>query len=121
MAVINIWFIARSRSTVLTKSLSPIPDSKVFFETFLWASYLGDEDSRLTNNSNLVPVPAKENAETGFSYKSIIKQIKECDAKVKILKDFSYNFKGRYGEVIDKDSVNVFLYRHPKSVFSSYL
>lgn len=121
MVHINIWFIPRSRSTALIRSLSQIPDSKVFFEAFLWAFYLGDEDSIVTDQPHLVPEKAKEHIVPGYNFKSVLKQFKESDAKVTILKDFTFALKGRYEEVIDKDSVNVFLCRDPKYVFSSFL
>ena len=121
MVYINIWYIPRSRSTVLTKCLSQISNCKVFFEPFLWASFLGDEDSAATNNPGSIPEAIKEHVVPGFNYKSVLKQFREYDAKVTILKDFIYNFDGRYEEIIDKDSLNVLLYSDPKYVLSSYL
>lgn len=118
---INIWFIPRSRSTALMKCLSQIPESKTFFEAFLWAFYLGDEDSIVTDYPHLVPEKAKEHIVPGFNYKSVLKQFKECDAKVTVMKDFIFALKGRFADVIDKDSVNIFLCRDPKYVFSSFL
>ena len=40
---------------------------------------------------------------------------------MKILKDFFFTLKGRYEEVIEEDSVNIFLVRDPEYVFTSYL
>ena len=44
MVHINIWFAPQSRSTALMRCLSNIPDSKVFFENFIWSYFLGDKD-----------------------------------------------------------------------------
>ena len=121
MVQINIWFIPRSRSTALIRCLSQIPDSKVFFESFLWAFYLGDEDSIVVEHPELVQPQAKDHIVPGFNFKAVLKEFKETKAKVTILKDFTFALKGRNEEVIDKDAVNVFLCRDPKYVFSSFL
>ena len=57
----------------------------------------------------------------GYNTKTVIKQIQEDTSKVKIVKDFFYTMNGRYEEVIEKDSVNIFLVRDPRYVFTSFL
>ena len=57
----------------------------------------------------------------GFNTNSAIKQFQDSSAKVKISKDFIFALNGRYEEVIEKDSVNVFLVRDPANVFTSFL
>ena len=57
----------------------------------------------------------------GFNTNAVIKQMTECTSKVKIVKDFFFTIKGRYDEVIGKDSVNIFLVRDPRYVFTSVL
>ena len=121
MVHINIWFVPRSRSTALVRSLSQLPDSKVFFENFLWAFYLGDEDSVFTKNPAPLGEKAAEHVVAGFNTKSVVKNLSQNEAKVKIIKDFIYALKGDYEMAISKDSVNVFLVRDPEYVFTSFL
>ncbi|XP_075246737.1 uncharacterized protein LOC142340145 [Convolutriloba macropyga] len=121
MVQINIWFTPRSRSTALVRCLSNIPDSKVFFENFLWAFYLGDEDSMYTKYRDQMGAQADSHVVPGYNTNSAIKQWTENTAKVKILKDFIFALNDRYEEVIEKDAVNIFLVRDPEYVFTSFL
>ena len=57
----------------------------------------------------------------GFNTDAIIKQWNEHPAKVKIMKDFFFTLRGRHEEVIEKDSLNVFLVRDPEFAFTSFL
>ena len=57
----------------------------------------------------------------GVNTNSIIQQWTENQSKVKILKDLFFALKGRHEEVIEKDSVNIFLVRDPEYVFTSFL
>ncbi|XP_075257081.1 uncharacterized protein LOC142349424 [Convolutriloba macropyga] len=121
MVQINIWFVPRSRSTALMRCLSNIPDSKVFFENFIWAYLLGDKDSMHTERPEDLGVVKNIATVPGVNTNSIIQQWTENQAKVKILKDLFFALKGRHEEVIEKDSVNIFLVRDPEYVFTSFL
>ena len=57
----------------------------------------------------------------GYNTDTVIKQWREHPAKVKILKDHFFGLKGRHEEVIEIDSVNIFLVRDPEYVFTSFL
>ena len=74
-----------------------------------------------TNNREQLGDLAQIPIVPGYNTNSAIKQWREDTSKVKILKDFIYVFEGREEEVIEKDSVNIFLVRDPEYVYSSVL
>ena len=74
-----------------------------------------------TNNPEQLGEMASVPITPGYNTKTVIKQLKEDTSNVKIVKDFFYTMNGRHEEVIEKDSVNIFLVRDPRYVFTSFL
>ena len=73
------------------------------------------------NNSEQLGEMASVPITPGYNTKTVIKQLQEDTSKEKIVKDFFYTMNGRYEEVIEKDSVNIFLVRDWRYVFTSFL
>ena len=80
---------------------------------FYW-SFFTERPDQLGVLKNIPIIP-------GFNTDTVIKQWREHPAKVKILKDHFFGLKGRHDEVIEKDSLNIFLVRDPEYVFTSFL
>ena len=111
MVNVNIWFLPRCRSTVLTRCLSNIPGSRAFIEPFQICMIL----ERLPN----VKEPEGEN-----TAEVVLDKYLEDTSQFRILKDTPLGLSLKpeyYHHTISPDSVNVFLVRHPALVLSSKL
>ena len=114
MVNLNFWFVPRSRSTVALRCLSNIPDSTTYFEKFTWARF-AEECPYFLNDL----VFEASNFETRDQ---IVAQVKNNSKRYKILQDVSGMMKREhYPIIINKESVNLFLIRHPALTLTSWV
>ncbi len=114
MVNVNVWFIPRSRSTVLTKCLSNIPGTKVYHEYFQAALII--EECRAELEAQNLPIDPQ------CTIDNLMKKFNNDKSKFRLVKETPLGIsKEILTELITEDSVNVFLLRDPALVATSWL
>ncbi|XP_071794671.1 uncharacterized protein [Asterias amurensis] len=125
-----IWAVPRSRSNALTKSLSGIPNSKIFHELYTNAFYFGP-DSRVSPASNLSSEATsevdKKINEGGCVFPTSVTSYdwvkntlaRDYPGKSVISKEISFCLDYKY-DSLPKGYRHIFLIRHPRDVFLSW-
>ena len=132
-----IWCVPRSCSTALLKSLSSLPDAKIFNELYSVAFVFGPEGPIMNKQSpSEEKQPAQEEdqptdesqSDDGYVFPSSIctfqwvKQMLEGDypgRRVIFSKEMAYCLYGKY-ECLPQGYRHVFLLRHPSKTFPSF-
>ncbi len=111
MVNVNIWFVARSRSTAFSRCISNIPGTTVFHEVLLSAHF------EQQGNRDILHVDSDSTKDT---YLDFMELYRSCQSKFRVLKEFPMSIRPEsYPEVLTPDSVNVFLLRDPILVATS--
>ncbi len=114
MVNVNVWFVARSRSTALMRCLSNIPGTKILFEKFLW-TFVVEADPKAVAELG-IDIPPE------YTYDNVLKEHREDSSKFKVTKDFLYSIKDKdLPYLMSEDSINIFLAREPAVVATSWL
>ncbi len=110
MVNLNVWFIPRSRSTALTRAISNIPGTQIFYENFL-ATYFTEKTDQHATDSDV-----------RAAYDSIMEAYRKDTSPHRVVKDFPMTVGKEFlTEIVTRDSVNVFLTRDPALVATSKL
>lgn len=120
-----LWCTPRSISTALTKCLSFVADSLIWFESYLGAMRYG-LDARYPCSEDVVKNSGREPVSIGYDARQTdylwCKTQLEMDIpgkKVIFAKDLSYNIDTRY-DAIPEGYKHTFLIRHPSKVIPSW-
>ncbi|XP_038070405.1 branched-chain-amino-acid aminotransferase-like protein 2 [Patiria miniata] len=121
-----IWTTPRTTSTALTKCLSFVKDSKVFFEPYLTAYFMGPDKS-VSPNERGDSYPALKEEFVGWfdasqcTYKWVKEQLEGThDGKKFILcKDMAYTVSDRFA-FLPENYQHLVLIRNPLKVFPSW-
>lgn len=114
MVNVNFWFTPRSRSTAMLRCLSNIPGSKVLFEKFCW--------SLVTDNAPDTIAMFGIEIDPSVTYEKILDEWRNTKCDFKIMKDLSIAVHEEdKAEILDEDSINIFIVRSPAHAATSYL